>query len=55
MVDKHGEVRIIIIDKKQGGIAISGIVRGYLMQRLYIGYTAKEAKIMFRREAKHKK
>lgn len=40
------------ITKKNAGIEISDIVGGYLVSKLYIGYTIKEAKQLFNAEYK---
>lgn len=40
------------INKINAGIEISDIVGGYLVSKLYIGYTVKEAKQLFNAEYK---
>jgi hypothetical protein len=38
------------ITKKNSGIEVSDIIGGYLVSKLYIGYTVKEAKQLFIQE-----
>ena len=38
------------ITRKREGIEISDIIGGYLVSKLYIGYTVKEAKQLFIQE-----
>lgn len=38
------------VTRKHSGIEVSAIVGGYLVSRLYIGYSIKEAKEKFRNE-----
>jgi hypothetical protein len=38
------------ITRKNSGIEVSDIVNGYLVTKLYIGYTVKEAKSLFMKE-----
>ena len=38
------------VTRKNSGIEISDIVGGYLVSKLYIGYTVKEAKALFIQE-----
>lgn len=40
------------ITKKHSGIEITDIIGGYLVSKLYIGYTVKEAKSLFNAEYK---
>ena len=40
------------ITKKNSGIEVSDIIGGYLVSKLYIGYTVKEAKSLFNAEYK---
>jgi hypothetical protein len=40
------------VTRKSVGIEISDIVEGYLVSKLYIGYTVKEAKQLFNAEYK---
>lgn len=40
------------ITRHHSGIEVSDIVGGYLVSKLYIGYTVKEAKTSFMREFK---
>lgn len=40
------------ITRKNAGIEVSDIVEGYLVSKLYIGYTIKEAKSLFTAEYK---
>jgi len=40
------------VTKKNAGIEISDIVGGYLVSKLYVGYTVKEAKSLFQAEYK---
>jgi hypothetical protein len=40
------------VTRKSAGIEISDIVEGYLVSKLYIGYTVKEAKQLFNAEYK---
>jgi hypothetical protein len=42
------------VTRKSAGIEISDIVEGYLVSKLYIGYTVKEAKQLFNAEYKRK-
>jgi hypothetical protein len=42
----------VTINKINAGIEISDIVGGYLVSKLYIGYTVKEAKQLFNAEYK---
>ena len=38
------------VTRKNAGIEVSDIVGGYLVSKLYIGYTVKEAKSLFIQE-----
>lgn len=40
------------ITRHHSGIEVSDIVGGYLVSRLYIGYTVREAKAKFREETR---
>ena len=40
----------MIIECTHEGIRVYGVVKGYLEQRLYIGYTKREAEREFKRE-----
>jgi hypothetical protein len=40
------------ITRKNSGIEVSDIIGGYLVSKLYIGYTVKEAKSLFNAEYK---
>lgn len=40
------------ITRHHSGIEVSDIVDGYLVSRLYVGYTVKEAKAKFKQEFK---
>jgi hypothetical protein len=40
----------VTITRKNAGIEVSDIVGGYLVSKLYIGYTIKEAKSLFNAE-----
>jgi hypothetical protein len=42
----------VTITRKNAGIEVSDIVGGYLVSKLYIGYTIKEAKSLFTAEYK---
>jgi hypothetical protein len=42
------------VTKKHAGIEISDIIGGYLVSKLYIGYTVKEAKQLFMQEREGK-
>lgn len=43
-------VQQMTITRKNSGIEVSDIVNGYLVTKLYIGYTVKEAKSLFMKE-----
>lgn len=40
------------ITRHHSGIEVSAIVNGYLVSRLYIGYTVRQAKARFKEETK---
>jgi hypothetical protein len=40
------------IERKNGGYLIYSLVKGYLFQRYYIGYTRREAVSLYRNEIK---
>lgn len=42
------------ITRNNAGIEISDIIEGYLVSKLYIGYTVKEAKQLFMQEREGK-
>lgn len=43
------------ITKTQNGIYISDIINGYLVKRLYVGYTKREAKKLFKKFVEERK
>jgi len=44
----------VTITRNNAGIEVSDIIGGYLVSKLYIGYTVKEAKQLFMQERKEK-
>ncbi len=43
---------MVVMRNINGSITVSGIINGYRVQRVYFGYTARQARRMFRHDVR---